>query len=217
MGAAPRGVTVFTLGAVAPRALQSLAAYFVPVEVLPLELAPDASLAASQPALRAAVTRAAHDWILILREGETVTAGAAAAMRAAVPDPPTAWGFRLKIQPSCGGKPLRLDSLPPAEIRFFHRRHARFDLRGRGAEMNVEGTVLRLREPIEREMFASHEAHRAWLARTGVPHSTLRRVLLFARRAVAANALRSAATLRYLWDEAGWDLSREARVLSRES
>ena len=213
MAAAPRGVTVFTLGALTPRSIEHLGAHFVPVEVLPLELPRDASLAASQPVLRAAVNRAAHDWILILREGETVTPAAAAGMRAAVPDPPTAWGFRLKIQPSCGGKPLRLDSLQSGEIRFFHRRHARFDLRGRGAEMNVEGTVLRLPEPIERAMFASDEAHRAWLARTGVPHSMLRRALLFARRAVAARALRSAPTLRYLWDEAGWDLSRESRRL----
>ncbi|HSN67609.1 MAG TPA: hypothetical protein VLV48_00065 [Thermoanaerobaculia bacterium] len=208
MAAASRGVTVFTLGALAPPATEPLNAHFSAVEVLPLELPPGASLAASQPALRAAVNRAANDWILILREGERVTPAAAAAMGAAVPDPPTAWGFRLKIQPSCGGRPLRLESALSGEIRFFHRRHARFDLRGRGAEMNVEGTVLRLREPIEREMFASDDAHRAWLARTGVPQSTLRRALLFARRAVAARALGSAPTLRYLWDEAGWDLGR---------
>ena len=118
MAAAPRGVTVFTLGAVTPRAIEHLGAHFLPVEVLPLELPPDASLAASQPALRAAVNRAAHDWILILREGETVTPAGAAGMRAAVPDPPTAWGFRLKIQPSCGGKPLRLDSQPRFALAF---------------------------------------------------------------------------------------------------
>jgi hypothetical protein len=203
---APRGVTVFTLGEIGGRAVESLAAPFDGVEVLALDLPPDASLAASQPALRAAVNRAANDWVLLLREGETVTPAAAAEMSASVTDPPNAWGFRLRIQPSCGGRPLRLDTELSGEIRFFHRRHARFDLRGRGGEMNVEGTVLRLREPIERVLFASDEVHRAWLAAHGVPHSGLRRTLLFARRASAARALfGSRATLRYLWDEAGWD------------
>jgi hypothetical protein len=209
---APRGVTVFTLGEIGGSAVESLAVWFDGVEVLALDLAPDAALAASQPVLRAAVNRAANDWILLLRRGETVTPAAAAEMSASVTDPPNAWGFRLRIQPSCGGRPLRLDHALSGEIRFFHRRHARFDLRGRGVEMNVEGTVLRLREPIERELFPSDEAHRAWLAARGVPHSGLRRLLLFARRAVASRALfKSGATLRYLWDEAGWDLgSREA-------
>ncbi|MFN2442355.1 MAG: hypothetical protein ABR517_06700 [Thermoanaerobaculia bacterium] len=208
MGATPaqRGIAVFTLGHVPADAVDSLSALFDRVEILPLELDPDASLAASQTLLRAAVNRAAGDWVLLLREGESVTPAAAVEMSASVTDPPKAWGFRLRIAPSCGGRILRLEGTRSGEIRFFHRRHARFDLRGRGGEMNVEGTVLRLGEPIERELFPSDEAHRAWLAAHGVPHSGLRRMLLFARRAFAARALlRSRATLRYLWDEAGWD------------
>jgi hypothetical protein len=183
------------------------------VEVLPLDLPPDASLVTAQPALRAAVNRAANDWILLLRASERITAEAASAMGSAVTEPPRAWGFRLRIQPACGGAPLRLDASLSGEIRLFHRRHARFDLRARG-EMNIEGTVLRLREPLERELAPSHEAHRAELALRGVPHSTLRRVLLFVKRAAAARALGHWETLRWLWDEAGWDLER-SRIADR--
>lgn len=209
MAAAPsadRGVTVFTLGGIREGAVDRLAETFGSVEVLPLDLDRDASLSDAQPALRAAVNRASHDWVLLLRDGEGVPAPAAAELSASVTEPPKAWGFRLRVQPSCGGRPLLLDPALSGEIRFFHRRHARFDLRGRGAEMNVEGTVLRLREPLGREMFASHEAHRAWLATHGVPHSSLRRVLLFAKRAWVSRALLgSRVSLRDLWDEAGWD------------
>ena len=205
MGSTPRGLTVFTLGGLRPGAVDALSAHFAPLEVLSLELAAEASLTASQPLLRAEVNRAANDWVFLLRDGETVTRAAAAEMSASVTDPPNAWGFRLRVQPACGGEPLLLESSLSGEIRFFHRRHARFDLRGKGGAMNVEGTVLRLGEPLARELFPSHEAHRAWLAGRGVPHSALRRVLLFAKRAVAARG-RNRATLRWLWDEAGWDL-----------
>ncbi|HEY0592163.1 MAG TPA: hypothetical protein VGE86_05615 [Thermoanaerobaculia bacterium] len=217
MPGAQRGVTVFTLGGIREGAGAALRDSFSAVEVLPIDLPPGASLAASQPALRAEVNRAANDWILLLREGERVTARGAAEMGASVTEPPKAWGFRLRIAPTCGGAPLLLDPGISGEIRFFHRRHARFDLRGRG-EMNVEGTVLRLREPLERELFASHEAHRAWLAAHGVPHSALRRTLLFAKRALVTRALfRSGTTLRWLWDEAGWDLGSEASWASGAS
>ncbi len=204
MPGAPRGVTVLTLGEIRDDDAAALRAHFTAVEVLAIDLAADASLPASQPKLRAEVNRASHDWILLLREGERVAARLAAEMGASVTEPAKAWGFRLRSVPTCGGKPLLLDTGLSGEIRFFHRRHARFDLRGRG-EMNVEGTVLRLREPLERELFASDEAHRAWLAAHGVPHSGVRRVLLFAKRALAARALRSRATLRWIWDETGWD------------
>lgn len=203
-GATQRGITVFTLGEIRGDAVSALYPRFDGVEVLALDLPADASLAAAQPTLRAEVNRAANDWILLLRDGERATAAAAAEMGASITVPPNAWGFRMRTVPTCGGAPLRLDPGPSGEIRFFHRRHARFDLRGRG-EMNVEGTVLRLRAPLERELFPSHQAHRAWLAAHAVPHSGLRRTLLFAKRALAARAWRSGATARWLWDEAGWD------------
>jgi hypothetical protein len=52
--------------------------------------------------------------------------------------------------------------------------------------------------------FESADAHREFLAKSGVPHSMLRRLLLFAHHAVLARA-RDANTLRYLWIEAGYD------------
>ena len=45
---------------------------------------------------------------------------------------------------------------------------------------------------------------REYLARTGVPHSGLRRLLLFAHHVVTTRAL-DRNTRRYLWIEAGFD------------
>jgi hypothetical protein len=52
--------------------------------------------------------------------------------------------------------------------------------------------------------FDSVTAHREYLEKSGVPHSLLRRLLLFAHHAIVTRA-RDANTLRYLWIEAGYD------------
>ena len=48
------------------------------------------------------------------------------------------------------------------------------------------------------------DEHRQYLEKNAVPHSTLRRALLFAHDVVVTRA-RDANTLRYLWIEAGFD------------
>jgi len=106
-----------------------------------------------------------------------------------------AWGFRIRVIPLYAGKPLRLGD-PSSEVRLFQRRH----LLRRG-ELTVEGTVVRLTNPIQALTFASSDEHREYLEQHGVPHSALRRVLLFLRNARTLDRN----TLRYLWIEAGFD------------
>jgi hypothetical protein len=56
----------------------------------------------------------------------------------------------------------------------------------------------------EATTFVSSQEHREYLAKTGVPHSALRHVLLFTRYALGARTF-DVSTLRYLWIEAGFD------------
>ena len=65
----------------------------------------------------------------------------------------------------------------------------------------VEGSVVRMRNPLRAVTFASYADHRAYLEQRAVPHSMVRRVLLFARNARTLDVN----TLRYLWTEAGYD------------
>ena len=108
------------------------------------------------------------------------------------------WGFRIRTVPLYAGKPLRIES-QAGDLRLFHRRH--FLRRG---EMGVQGTVVRLNGALTALTFASANEHRDYLARTLVPHSSLRRMLIFARNVLLTRA-RDANTIRYLWIEAGFD------------
>ena len=68
----------------------------------------------------------------------------------------------------------------------------------------MQGTVVRLKNALCAISFDSPSVHREQLAKSGVPHSGLRHVLLFIRYAVGARTF-DANTLRYLWIEAGFD------------
>jgi hypothetical protein len=92
-----------------------------------------------------------------------------------------------------------LISAEEGELRLFHRRH--FLRRG---ELSVQGTVVRLKNVLRSISFDSYAAHREQLAKTGVPHSGLRHLLLFIRYAFSARTF-DANTLRYLWIEAAFD------------
>ena len=70
--------------------------------------------------------------------------------------------------------------------------------------MGVQGTVVRLNGALTAVTFASAGEHRHYLAKTAVPHSALRRTLIFARNALLTGA-RDPNTLRYLWIEAAFD------------
>ena len=78
-----------------------------------------------------------------------------------------------------------------------------FDRNWRG-DLSVQGTVVRLRNPLYGRTFDSPEEHRAYLGQHAVPHSALRRVLVFLGQARTFDAN----TLRSLWIEAGFDQGR---------
>jgi hypothetical protein len=194
---------VITLGHVHEGELAALTPHLEHLEQLVLDVPFTDPLAKHRAELNRAVDAASDDWLLIVREREVVDdaiAGEiAAAMRAQ-----TAWGFRIRSVPMYAGKPLRI-SVDDGELRLFHRRH----LLRRG-DLGVQGTVVRLNNVLRSITFESVDAHRDYLAKNGVPHSLVRRLLLFAHHAIVTRA-HDANTLRYLWIEAGYDHGAQAK------
>jgi hypothetical protein len=188
---------VITLGHVHEGELAALTPHLEHLEQLVLDVPFTDPLAKHRAELNRAVDAASDDWLLIVREREVVddaiAAEIAAAMRAQ-----TAWGFRIRSVPMYAGKPLRI-GVDDGELRLFHRRH----LLRRG-DLGVQGTVVHLNNVLRSITFESVEAHRDYLAKNGVPHSLLRRLLLFAHHALVTRA-HDTNTLRYLWIEAGYD------------
>jgi len=198
---------VITLGHVHAEELTALTPHLQHLEQLVLDVPFDDRLSKHRAELNRAVDAASDDWLLIVREREIVDEAIAReiteAMRAQI-----AWGFRIRSVPMYAGKPLRI-GVNDGELRLFHRRH----LLRRG-ELGVQGTVVRLNNFLRSMSFDSSDAHRQYLAKNGVPHSLLRRLLLFAHHVVVTRA-RDANTLRYLWIEAGYDQGRESGVGGR--
>lgn len=193
-------LSIVTLGHVHTEDLTALTPHFDGLEQLVLDVPPRDALGDHRAELNRAVDAASADWILIVRERETIDdllakeiAGAANAAHA--------WGFRIRSVPFYAGKPLRIGR-EDGELRLFHRRH--FIRRG---ELAVQGTVIRLGNSFHSVTFASSEEHRDYLAKQAAPRSALRRALLFVRYVLSSGA-RDANTLRYLWIEAGFDMSR---------
>lgn len=193
-------LSVVTLGHVHVDDITALTPHFAKVEQLVLDIAPRDELAKHRPELNRAIDAASGDWILIVREREVVDDALAAEIAAATAAG-KARGFRIRSTPFYAGKPLRIGET--FELRLLHRRYyMRF-----AKEMQVQGTVVRLEQPLRSQSFASSAEHREYLEKNAVPHSTLRRALLFAHDAVVTRA-RDANTLRYLWIEAGYDHRR---------
>lgn len=190
-------LSIVTLGDVHSAAFEPLALHLTRLEHVVTNLPGRASLTENRAELNRAIDAAANDWILVLREREHVGEALAAEI-AGVMDAGEAWGFRLRLQVLYAGKPLKFGASEPGELRLFHRRH--FLRRG---ELAVQGTVVRLRNALEARSFESCEEHLAWLQKRGVPHSTIRRTLLFLRNARTLDAN----TLHYVWIEAGFDHS----------
>jgi hypothetical protein len=190
-------LSIVTLGHVHAEDLTALTPHFTRLEQLVLDIAPRDPLATHRPELNRAVDAASDDWILVVREREKIddvlAREIAAAMSAA-----KAWGFRLRSVPMYAGRPLRIGS-DEGELRLFHRRHFL-----RHGDVAVQGTVIRFVNVLRSITFDSVEHHREYLSKTAVPHSSLRRALLFIRYAIGAKTL-DANTLRYLWIEAAYD------------
>jgi hypothetical protein len=190
-------LAIITLGHVHADDLMPLTKHFEHLEQLVLDIAPRDPLLEHRAELNRAVDAASVDWLLVVREREVIDDALAVEIAEAA-NAAKAWGFRIRSIPYYAGKPLRI-GLDDGELRLFHRRH--FLRRG---EMSVQGTVIRLNNELRSITFESAEAHREHLQKNGVPHSTLRRLLLFAHHAVTTGA-RDRNTLQYLWIEAGFD------------
>ena len=187
-------LSIITFGHIHTEAIESLTPHFSRLEQLVTDLAPRVALGEKRAELNRAIDAASSDWILLLREREFVDGAlgdeVARAIKAA-----DAWGFRIRVAPIYAGKPLRLGG-DAGELRLFHRRH----LLRRGA-LAVQGTIIRLRNPMLARTFDSPEEHHEYLEKRSVPHSSLRRALLFLRNARTFDRN----TLRYLWIESGFD------------
>ena len=190
-------LSVITLGHVHTDDLLALGPHVDRREQLVVDVAPRVALADHRAEINRAVDAAGGDWLLIIRERERIDDALAAEIAAAM-SAAKAWGFRIRTVPLYAGKPLRLGD-EAGEVRLFHRRH----LLRRG-DVNVQGTVIRLSASLYATSFASSAEHREYLAKDSVPHSGVRRALLFARYAMGARTL-DRNTLRYLWIEAGFD------------
>ena len=188
---------IVTLGHVHAEDLTALTPHFTRIEQLVLDIAPHDSLTKHRPELNRAVDAASDDWILIVREREKISDALAKEIAGAMSDA-KAWGFRIRSIPMYAGKPLRIGA-DDGELRLFHRRHFL-----RRDELAVQGTVIRLHNTFHSITFDSIEHHREYLGKNAVPHSSLRRTLLFVRYALGARTF-DANTLRYLWIEAGFD------------
>lgn len=191
-------LAIVTFGHVHSEDLAPLTFRFEHIEQLVLDVPARDELTKHRAELNRAIDAASTDWVLIIRERETVDETLAGEIALAARDA-KAWGFRIRSTPIYAGRPLRIGA-DDGELRLFHRRH----LLRRG-ELGVQGTVVRLAAPLRSITFATADEHRAHLAKNAAPHSALRRALLFARYVIGTRA-RDANTLRYLWIEAGFDV-----------
>lgn len=198
-------LTILSLGPPGSDDIAALGQAGFAIEVIELEERRGSPLSESSAALNRAFEAATHSWILILRKGERVSSDLAAEIAHVAVENPGSWGFRLRTVPFYSGRPLLLGKHSEGEIRLVHGKRCRF-VKGK-PEVNVPGTVVRLSGALRQQTFSSPKEHSRFLAAHGVPHSLLRRILLFSRNAIVTGAVfRSWTTLRYLWVEAGFDV-----------
>jgi hypothetical protein len=205
------GLSIIAFGHVHAEDVMALSEQFVPIEILALDVPPRDPIARHRAEFHRAVDAAANDWLLIVREREKVDAPLAQEIGEAA-NGGKARGFRIRAVPQYAGKPLRIGSVggvaDAGEVRLFHRRNfLRFANKGEWSEVTVQGSVIRLHQTLRSVSFATPEEHGQYLAKNGVPHSALRRLLIFAHHVVLTRA-RDRNTWRYLWIEAGYDHER---------
>ncbi|HUP46983.1 MAG TPA: hypothetical protein VM779_15865 [Thermoanaerobaculia bacterium] len=201
-------LSIITLGDVHTEHLAPLGGHFERLEQLVLDVHARDPLSRHRAEFNRAVDAASHDWILVVREREQVDEALAAEIAAAANEA-RAWGFRIRSVPWYAGRPLRIGE-GGGEVRLLHKRHyLRFANKGEWEEIAVQGTIVRLRSVLRSVTFETAAEHRAWLERTAVPHSAVRRVLVFLRDAIGSGTF-DGNTLRYIWMEAGFDRTTPA-------
>lgn len=198
-------LSIIALGHVHAEDLAPLTTRFTHIEQLVLDIAPRDPLSQHRAELNRAIDAATADWMLIVRERETIDDALATEIAHAVSGA-KARGFRIRAVPFYAGKPLHLEE-GTGEVRLFHRRHyLRHANKGEWEEITVQGSVVRLSNTFRSVTFATEEEHRAHLATKGAPRSSLRRAWMFARYCISTRT-RDANTLRYLWNEASYDVT----------
>jgi hypothetical protein len=202
--AAAGALSIITLGHVHADDLTALTSHFSRLEQLVLDIPPQDEISKHRVELNRAIDASSNDWMLIVREREVVDDALAKEIGEAA-NAAQARGFRIRSVPFYCGAALRIGG-EEGEVRLFHRRYyMRYANKGEWQQLAIQGTVVRLTNILLSNSFESAEAHREHLVRAGaVPHSPLRRLLLFLRYAVAAGTL-DRNTLRYLWIDAGFD------------
>jgi hypothetical protein len=207
MAAATDGsvLSVLMIGAESPQPMPALERRFPAVEFLQFPGDPWRDLRAAGREINTIIDEAASPWILILRNGERVSERLAEEIAQAIGPSPRAWGFRIRSRQTYGGRPLLLGHRTEGEIRLFHRRHARLGGEASGREMKVQGSVVRLRSDLERELYSDSRSHIEDLERRGRRVSVPRRLVRFLRLTLAHGAWRDLTTLRFLWIEARFD------------
>jgi len=191
-------LSIITLGHVHTEDLEPLTKVFEHLEQLVLDVPPRDAMEAHRAEFNRAVDAASADWMLVVRERETIDDALAQEIASATAGG-KAWGFRIQSLAIYAGKPLRIPR-NDLELRLFHRRH----LLRRG-DVAVQGTVVRLTHPLRSITFASAEEHRDDLAKNSAKRSMPSRVLMFVRYFLGARTF-DANTLRYLWIEAGFQI-----------
>jgi hypothetical protein len=198
-------LSIIALGHVHAEDLAPLTTRFTHIEQLVLDVPARDALSQHRAELNRAIDAGTADWMLVIRERETVDEALATEIAHAVSEA-KARGFRIRSVPFYAGKPLRLEE-STGEVRLFHRRnYLRHANKGEWDEITVQGSVVRLTNVLRSDTFASVEEHRAHLAAKATPRSWLGRALLFARYAIGTRT-HDANTLRYLWIEASYDAS----------
>jgi hypothetical protein len=201
-------LSIIALGHVHAEDLAPLTTRFTHIEQLVLDIAPRDELSRHRAELNRAIDAATADWMLIVRERETIDEELATEIAHAVSDA-KARGFRIRSVPFYAGKPLRLEE-GTGEVRLFHRRnYLRHANKGEWEEITVQGSVVRLGNALRSVTFATEEEHRTHLAAKGKLRSALNRALMFARYVIGTR-VRDANTLRYLWIEAAYDVTSTA-------
>lgn len=197
-------LSIITLGHVHNADIEKLTAHFEHLEQLVLDIAPREPLAKHRAELNRAIDAASTDWILVVRERETIDEPLAAEIAKVMADG-KARGFRIRSVPFYAGKPLQL-ARDDGEVRLFHRRsYLRYANKGEWEELSIQGTVVRLASALRSVTFATSEEHQQHLRKEGRQHSYLRRLLVFLGYALGAR-VRDTNTLRYLWIEAAYTL-----------
>lgn len=159
---------------------------------------------ADERAVNAAVFESAASWALLLQKNERVTSELAIEIARRAVDQPSAWGFRIPVEPFLGDVPLRLSSSRgKQEVRLYHKRHAKLD----DGKVRPKGTVTRLAVPIRDVLYETPRHQVADYESRGVPHSLARRLTLTLVWTIREGALFSPDTIGYLWRRAAWDLS----------